>query len=195
MKNDFLLLTAALPGLLIAFPGFAAESEIKQRNTDKSTEVISDIPSLSEIELPAINAELLTQQSAPSEVNPETQPETEPDYTDDADIFIEAIGEKDNLPQSTPTYVIDKEEIQKQGATSLADILKRMPGFAINDVGHGADTHTGTYYRGASINQSVFLINGRPINNNVNTYHGGTDLNSIPVEAIERVELYSGMAG
>ncbi|MEH2015453.1 TonB-dependent receptor plug domain-containing protein [Nostoc sp.] len=192
MKKDFLLLTAALPGLLIAFPGFAAESEIKQRNTDKSTEVISDIPSLSEIELPAINAELLTQQSAPNEVNPETQSETEPDYTDDADISIEAIGEPDNLPQSTPTYVIDKEEIQKQGAISLADILKRMPGFAINDVGHGADTHTGTYYRGASINQSVFLINGRPINNNVNIYHGGTDLNSIPVEAIERVELYSG---
>ncbi len=190
VKKDFLLLTVALPGLLIAFPSFAAESEIEQRNTDKSTEVISDIQSLSEVELPATNAELLTQQSAPSEVNPETQP----DYTDDADISIEAIAEPDNLPQSTPTYVIDKEEIQKQGATSLADILKRMPGFAINDVGHGADIHTGTYYRGASINQSVFLINGRPINNNVNTYHGGTDLNSIPVEAIERVELYSGTA-
>ncbi|MBG1265157.1 TonB-dependent receptor plug domain-containing protein [Nostoc sp. WHI] len=190
MKKDFLLLTVALPSLLIAFPGFAAESEIKQINTDKSTEVISDIPSLSEIELPATNAELLTQQSAPSEVNLETQPE----ITDEPDISLEAIAEKDNLPESTPTYVIDKEEIQKQGATSLADILKRMPGFAINDVGHGADIHTGTYYRGASINQSVFLINGRPINNNVNTYHGGTDLNSIPVEAIERVELYSGTA-
>ncbi len=193
VKKNFLLLTVALPSLLIASPGLAAESEIEQRNTDKSTEVISDIPSLSEIELPVTNAELLTQQSAPSEVNPD-QPETEQTPSDDADISIEVIAEPDNLPQSTPTYVIDKEEIQKQGATSLADILKRMPGFAINDVGHGADIHTGTYYRGASINQSVFLINGRPINNNVNTYHGGTDLNSIPVEAIERVELYSGTA-
>jgi len=45
VKKDFLLLTVALPSLLIAFPGFAAESEIKQRNADKSTEVISDIPS------------------------------------------------------------------------------------------------------------------------------------------------------
>ncbi|MBC1299004.1 TonB-dependent receptor, partial [Nostoc sp. UCD122] len=88
MKKHFLLLTVALPGLLIAFPSFAAESEIEQRNTDKSTEVISDIQSLSEVELPATNAELLTQQSAPSEVNPETQP----DYTDDADISIEAIA-------------------------------------------------------------------------------------------------------
>ncbi|MEH2036537.1 TonB-dependent receptor plug domain-containing protein [Nostoc sp.] len=195
MKKDFLLLTVALPSLLIASPSYAVESEIEQRNTNKSTEVILDIPSLSEVELPATNAELLTQESVPIEVNPEeTQPETEPTPSDDADISIEAIAEPDNLPQSTPTYVIDQEEIKKQGAASLADILKRMPGFAINDVGHGADIHTGTYYRGASINQSVFLINGRPINNNVNTYHGGTDLNSIPVEAIERVELYSGTA-
>lgn len=113
---------------------------------------------------------------------------------DDSDISVDVIGEKDVLPESTPTYIIDKEEIQKQGATSVADVLKRMPGFAINNVGHGADIHTGTYYRGASIDQSVFLINGRPINTNISTYHGATDLNSIPVESIERVELYSGGA-
>nr|WP_225225561.1 TonB-dependent receptor [Komarekiella delphini-convector] len=165
---------------MITLPTFAAET--------------LDIPSLSETERPATNAELLTQQQVTPENQPVEQPEAESIPSDDADISIEAIGEKDNLPESTPTYIIEKEEIQKQGATSLADILKRMPGFAINDVGPGADIHTGTYYRGASINQSVFLINGRPINNNVNTYHGGTDLNSIPVEAIERVELYSGTA-
>jgi vitamin B12 transporter len=179
VNKYFFLLQVAL-AILVTLPTFAAET--------------LDIPSLSETELPATNAELLTQQQVIPENQPVEQPEAEPIPSDDADISIEAIGEKDNLPESTPTYIIEKEEIQKQGATSLADILKRMPGFAINDVGHGADIHTGTYYRGASINQSVFLINGRPINNNVNTYHGGTDLNSIPVEAIERVELYSGTA-
>ncbi|MBE9054094.1 TonB-dependent receptor [Nostocales cyanobacterium LEGE 11386] len=176
-------MAVALPSLLIAFPALAAE-------TEQGNSIISN---LNEIELPATNAELLTQQSIPIEVNPETQPEIESTPNDDADIFIEVVGEKDPLPESTPVYVVDQAEIKKQGATSVADVLKRMPGFAINDVGHGADIHTGTYYRGASINQSVFLINGRPINNNVNTYHGGTDLNSIPVEAIERVELYSGV--
>ncbi|MBW4617093.1 MAG: TonB-dependent receptor [Desmonostoc vinosum HA7617-LM4] len=182
MNKCLLLLSAALPSMLIVSPAFAD----------------SNIPNLNEVELPSNNAELLTQQSIPIEVQPETQPEeppqTETTPTDEADINIEAIGEKDTLPQSTPTYVIEKEEIQKQGASSLADVLKKMPGFAINDAGHGADIHTGTYYRGASINQSVFLINGRKINNDVNTYHGGTDLNSIPVESIERVELYSGTA-
>jgi outer membrane cobalamin receptor len=190
VNKYFFVLPVIVQSLLIAVPTFAADVEINQTNVDRSPQINSDIPSLSEIALPATNAELLTQQSVPIEVKP--QIELTP--TDDADISIEVIGEKDNLPQSTPTYVIEKEEIQKQGATSVADILKRMPGFAINDVGHGADIHTGTYYRGASINQSVFLINGRQINTNINTYHGGTDLNSIPVEAIERVELYSGTA-
>ncbi|MBD2625604.1 TonB-dependent receptor plug domain-containing protein [Trichormus variabilis] len=180
MNKNLFFLPVSLLSLLVAFPAVASENE------NQKTSINSDIPSLSEIELPATNAELLTQQPASTEVNEETQPE--------ADISIETIGQKDPLPESTPTYVIEKEEIQKQGATSVADILKRMPGFAINDVGHGADIHTGTYYRGASINQSVFLINGRPINSNINTYHGATDLNSIPIEAIERVELYSGAA-
>ncbi len=183
MNKYFFLLPVALPNLLMALPALATDAE----------QVNSTIFNLSEIELPVTNAELLTQESIPIEVTPETQPEIESNSNDDADISIEVIGEKDPLPESTPVYVIDKEEIQQQGATSVADVLKRMPGFTINNVGHGADIHTGTYYRGASIEQSVFLINGRPINNNVNTYHGGTDLNSIPVEAIERVELYSGV--
>ncbi|MBH8566902.1 TonB-dependent receptor [Nostoc sp. CENA67] len=199
MNKSFWLLPVALLSLLIAFPTLAADTDIdiEQKNSNKSR-VTSDIQSLSEIALPIISAELLTQEPAPDDAEQETQPDaqdqTEPTTTDDADINIEAIGEQDPVPNSTPIYVIEKDEIQKQGATSVADVLKRMPGFTINDVGHGADIHTGTYYRGASINQSVFLINGRQINTNVNIYHGGTDLNSIPVESIERVELYSGVS-
>ncbi|MBD2280009.1 TonB-dependent receptor plug domain-containing protein [Aphanizomenon flos-aquae] len=185
-KNFFL--PVYLLSLLVTFPAVAADNENNQNAVNL------DIPNLSEIELTATNAQLLTQQPTVTEVKPETAPEPDLTPTDDADISIDTIGEKDVLPESTPTYVIEKEEIQKQGATSVADVLKRMPGFAINDVGHGADIHTGTYYRGASINQSIFLINGRPINSNISTYHGATDLNSIPIEAIERVELYSGTA-
>ncbi|MDB9437289.1 TonB-dependent receptor [Dolichospermum lemmermannii CS-548] len=188
MNKSCFFLPVSLLSLLVVVPVVAAD------NQNNENTVNSDIPSLNEIELPTTNAELLTQQPAVNEVKQE--PTSEPDLnpTNDPDISIETIGEKDILPESTPTYVIEKAEIQKQGATSVADVLKKMPGFAINNVGHGADIHTGTYYRGASIDQSVFLINGRQINTNINTYHGGTDLNSIPVEAIERVELYSGTA-
>jgi vitamin B12 transporter len=91
-----------------------------------------------------------------------------------------------------PIYRIDADRIRQQSADSAAEILRGVPGFASNDVGYGADIHTGTYYRGASINQSVFLLNGRSIGTNISTYHGGTDLNSIPTGTIEQVELSSG---
>jgi vitamin B12 transporter len=116
-----------------------------------------------------------------------SQPAPEPELS------IDLTGERrKDLPKSTPTYTIDSQQIQRQGSKSVAEVLKNLPGFAINDTGFGADIHTGTYYRGASINQSIILLNGRPIGSNVNTYHGATDLNSIPVDAIERIELSSG---
>jgi vitamin B12 transporter len=163
-----------------------------------------DIPRLSDFERIPTSAKLLVQQpiqSKPSLIQTpqDTQPnspinETVPDATEvEEEIEIVITGEQDIIPQtSAPEYRITEQEIQKQGADSAAEVLRGLPGFAINDVGFGADIHTGTYYRGASINQSVFLINGRPIGTNINTYHGATDLNSIPVGAIERVELSSG---
>ena len=97
-----------------------------------------------------------------------------------------------NIPKSTPIYTIDSQQIDRQGSKNVADVLKNLPGFAINDVGYGADIHTGTYYRGASTNQFIILLNGRPIGTNVSTYHGATDLNSIPVGDVDRIELSSG---
>jgi vitamin B12 transporter len=109
------------------------------------------------------------------------------------ELTIDVTGERRlDLPKSTPIYTIDRTQIQKQGAKNVADALKNLPGFAINDVGYGADIHTGTYYRGASTNQFIILLNGRSIGTNISTYHGATDLNSIPAEAIDRIELSSG---
>ncbi|MCS6814831.1 MAG: TonB-dependent receptor plug domain-containing protein, partial [Cyanobacteria bacterium] len=97
-------------------------------------------------------------------------------------------------PTTTPLYIVPAAEIQQRGTSTLAELLRTQPGFAINDFGFGADIHTGTFYRGASLNQSVILLNGRSIGSNISTYHGATDLNSIPLEAIERVELSSGVS-
>ncbi|HEY9692301.1 MAG TPA: TonB-dependent receptor [Oculatellaceae cyanobacterium] len=119
-----------------------------------------------------------------------TSPRSNPEINDPT--IQEIIVTSQRRQTSTPAYTISQTEIQKQGSNSVAEALKGLPGFAINDAGFGADIHTGTYYRGHSINQSVFLMNGRPIGSNMNTYHGTTDLNSIPVESIERVELSSG---
>ncbi|ELS30243.1 MULTISPECIES: TonB-dependent receptor plug domain-containing protein [Pseudanabaena] len=109
------------------------------------------------------------------------------------EVEIQVTGKKAPFtPTSAPVYIVPKEDIQKQNPSSAAELLRSLPGFTINDYGFGADIHTGTFLRGFSINQSTFHINGRSFGSNVNTYHGGTDLNSIPVDAIERVELTGG---
>ena len=175
--------------------------------TSPPQQPITKIPRLSEIEHLYTSAKLLVQQPTSNELklsqtkqlNDETKPnssteETKPSVNEEQEeIEITVTKEKEPLPElSTPVYTTTSEEIKKRGANNAAEVLRGLPGFAINNVGFGADIHTGTYYRGASINQSVFLINGRPIGTNINTYHGTTDLNSIPVGAIERVELSSG---
>jgi len=126
------------------------------------------------------------------EIPVKSQPvaQTEPDSDE---IQLEVTGKKPAFaPSSAPVYIVPKEEIQKQNPSTAAELLRSLPGFAINDYGFGADIHTGTFLRGFSINQSTFQINGRSFGSNVSTYHGGTDLNSIPVDAIERVELTGG---
>lgn len=197
MKLRFLL-----PSLALLSWGIVPVA-IAEPTDSQPDQPISDIPRLRDVEFPYTSAELLTQQPStevsPSETNEapnSSTEETDPSATDDDEILIEVLGTTDALdifPQtSSPVYEITEEEIEKQSPNSLAEVLRGLPGFAINDVGFGADIHTGTYYRGNSINQSVFLLNGRPINTNVNIYHGATDLNSIPVGSIERVELSSG---
>lgn len=204
------LLSGCVVPVAIAEPILPTNDDIKQKkpstsNTNLSSLLVSttqdvqpkptslDIPHLSEIELPYTNAELLTQQLPTVTSPPETNQEEVPNSADDAEILIEVEGNRYSFPEtSSPVYEFTEEEIQKLSPNSAAEILRNLPGFAINDVGFGADIHTGTYYRGNSINQSVFLLNGRPINTNINIYHGATDLNSIPVDSIERVELSSG---
>ncbi|MFM2303256.1 MAG: hypothetical protein RLZZ135_665, partial [Cyanobacteriota bacterium] len=136
--------------------------------------------------------QISTPPAPPPPQTPSAQTAT-PVPTIEPELTVDVTGERKlDLPKSAPIYTIDRQQIDRQGAKNVADALKNLPGFAINDVGYGADIHTGTYYRGASTNQFIILLNGRPIGTNINTYHGATDLNSIPVDAIDRIELSSG---
>jgi vitamin B12 transporter len=156
----------------------------------------------------AVNAEPLTVEEMRSQVShrssdlrsisstqPATsQPISQSKVEDDSDeTEIRVTGTKSPFaPSSSPTYIIPKSEIEQQNPSTAAELLRSLPGFAINDYGFGADIHTGTFLRGFSINQSIFQINGRSFGSNVSTYHGGTDLNGIPADAIDRVELKGG---
>ena len=140
------------------------------------------------------SADLLPANSDPSQApNKQLTAQGNQDQSDDDELEIQVTGKRSPFtPTSAPTYIVPKSEIEQQNPSTAAELLRSLPGFAINDYGFGADIHTGTFLRGFSINQSSFQINGRSFGSNVSTYHGGTDLNSVPVDAIERVELTGG---
>jgi hypothetical protein len=103
VNKYFFVLPFALPSLFIAVPSFASHAE----------QINSTIYNLHEIELPVTKAQLLTQESLPSQINLDIQPEKQSMADKNADIVIEVSADQDPLPQSTPIHVIDQEEIQK----------------------------------------------------------------------------------
>jgi iron complex outermembrane receptor protein len=107
-----------------------------------------------------------------------------------------------NIPRTdaetaSPVQVISREEIERSGRQTVADIIHMLPadnngtipasfgdGFA-----HGAQ---GVSLRGLSVNSTLVLLNGRrmaPYALGDDGQRSFVDLNSIPLDAVERVEV------
>ncbi len=90
--------------------------------------------------------------------------------------------------------VIDRAEIDAGGATNLADLLRGHAGIQISDLfGDGSlPTVSMRGFGGNAQANTLILVDGRRLNN---ADLGNPDLNSIPLEDIERVEIVEGSAG
>ena len=86
------------------------------------------------------------------------------------------------------TTVIDRDEIERSGAGSVADVLQRQPGIEITRNG-SAGASTSVFLRGANSNQVVVLLDGVRIGSSTS---GTASWNAIPLEAIERIEVVYG---
>jgi iron complex outermembrane receptor protein len=89
--------------------------------------------------------------------------------------------------------IITKEDIEEMGATTLIDIFKREPGvFTSNLLNNPKFSAVDIRGYGETASQNVlFLVDGRRINS---IDLSGTDLAQIPIDIIERVEIYRGPA-
>ena len=89
--------------------------------------------------------------------------------------------------------VITAEQIRKEGAQTLIDVFQREPGvFPQNLLGNPKTSNVDIRGYGEAAPQNVlFMVNGRRINS---IDLSGADLAQIPVDAIERVEVYRGPA-
>jgi outer membrane receptor for ferrienterochelin and colicin len=90
---------------------------------------------------------------------------------------ISVTAERDDPRQyaNASKFTVSNKELTKFGDTSLIDAIKRVPGIAVK----GTDVR----FRGLGSDYTQILINGDPAPN-------GFTLDSIPVDTVERIEIY-----
>ncbi|WP_242344719.1 TonB-dependent receptor [Anaeromyxobacter terrae] len=102
-----------------------------------------------------------------------------------------------DLTTPAPVTVISREQVQASGKLSVGEYLQSLPeqGGAINaQVNNGGDGSTQISLRTLGSNRTLVLVNGHRF---TGLFNGGgvgdvvvaTDLNAIPIAAIERIEV------
>ena len=86
--------------------------------------------------------------------------------------------------------IIDREQLDQAGQSSLRDLLARQPGVQFSANG-GYRSNTGIFLRGASTSQTIVLIDGMRVGSATS---GGASLENIPLERVERIEILRGAA-
>lgn len=86
--------------------------------------------------------------------------------------------------------IIDRDTIEKSGATGVADVLARLPGIELARNG-GIGTSTSLYIRGAEARYTAVFIDGVRLDSQAT---GGATWESIPLALIDRIEVVRGAA-
>lgn len=86
--------------------------------------------------------------------------------------------------------VVEREEIERNGANALTDVLRMQPGIQISTNG-GPGTASSIFLRGTNDQHVVVLIDGLRVNS---ATLGTTSFESIPLGQIERIEILRGPA-
>ena len=115
------------------------------------------------------------------------------DQEDSAELDrIEVTGsriKRADIESASPVFVIQREEIERTGLTSVGDLLQDLPiaGAALNtQFNNGGNGATTLDLRNLGTNRLLVLLNGRRF---VSGITGVVDLNNIPVAVIKRIEI------
>jgi vitamin B12 transporter len=89
---------------------------------------------------------------------------------------------------SKTTYVVTKAEMIRRGFTTVASALEDIPGVTVTRSGPVGSSAT-VAIRGTSPNQTLVLIDGRPL---AGAQIGTLDLGALPTAGVERIEVVEG---
>ena len=84
--------------------------------------------------------------------------------------------------------VVDRAAIERSRATTVADLLRSVPGVDVAQSG-GAGGVTSLFLRGTNSNSALVLVDGVKLNS---PYFGGVDLSSLGTANVERIEIVRG---
>ena len=87
--------------------------------------------------------------------------------------------------------VINHDELDKSTGKTLGQILNEQAGVTVNGALNNAGTNQGIYIRGAASGRTLVTIDGIPLND-PSLIDNEFDINLIPVENIERIEICKG---
>ncbi|MFN3460253.1 MAG: TonB-dependent receptor plug domain-containing protein, partial [Oceanibaculum sp.] len=86
--------------------------------------------------------------------------------------------------------VVSGDDLRERPVHDMAEALRGVPGITISSIGLG---RRGISIRGMPVEHTLMLIDGRRINSAASAIaHADYDLNWVPVEAIERIEVVRG---
>ncbi len=95
-------------------------------------------------------------------------------------------GIEDNNFSKIKNYT--SKDISKGNFHSVAEVLEQTPGVEIQSQG-GVGSSKKISIRGSQTNQVLVLLDGVPLNNQ---FGGSADLSSVPINIVERIEVYEG---
>ncbi|AFZ47097.1 TonB-dependent receptor [Cyanobacterium stanieri PCC 7202] len=155
---------------------------------------------------PLLVVNVLFGHNFPVFAQPKEEPEVEQNLTEEEEqeIFIIITDQILNQPvfapfrreatvrdSSRPVYVINREQMEAQGARTVQEALRYLPGILSDGTSGGQlGAQSGQIIRGGNSAQVLILLDGRPINDV--GFFGGFDLSNFTTDNIERIELLPG---
>jgi vitamin B12 transporter len=108
----------------------------------------------------------------------------------------ELVVTANKVPQKQSTTgkvvtVISREKVIENSGRSLFELLNNQAGFFINGANNALGTNLDFYFRGAKSGYTLIVIDGIPVND-PSTPNNTFDLNTIPLQQIERIEILKG---
>jgi outer membrane cobalamin receptor len=83
--------------------------------------------------------------------------------------------------------VLTRRDLDEQGAQAVFEVLREVPGVAVNQTGRRGGV-TGVFIRGGNSNYNLVMLDGMQ----VNQFGGDFDFASLPADGVERVEITRG---